>query len=98
MAPYDNEKAELWNYIENMVNNINKPWVMIRDLNEILSTDEKLGGHQIGSSSINFLKNFMNITGAIDLGFTGNIYTWKNNRSGLARIRQRLDRALSNDD
>lgn len=70
---------------------------MIGDFNEIHSSNEKFGGRSFESNSHCYLDNFMDITGSIDLGFQGNVFTWRNNRVGLGHIRQRLDRALSND-
>lgn len=95
--PYEHEKPLFWNQLENLVMNINSPWIMIGDLNEILTSDEKFGGRSLGSCSRNYLENFMNNTGTIDLGFNGHMFTWRNNRLGLAHIRQRLDRAVAND-
>lgn len=71
--------------------------MMIGDLNEILTSDEKFGGRPCGSSSINYLENFMLNTGTIDLGYKGSTFTWRNNRIGLGHIRQCLDRAIAND-
>lgn len=34
--------------------------------------------------------------GMIDLGFEGPAYTWCNKRGGVARIQERLDRAMAN--
>lgn len=95
--PHSNQKKFFWNQLETMVNSINEPWAMIGDLNEILSSDEKLGGRSIGSMSNNYLNDFLQNTGSIDLGFSGNSYTWRNNRIGLSHIRQRLDRVIAND-
>ncbi|PKI61172.1 hypothetical protein CRG98_018403 [Punica granatum] len=36
--------------------------------------------------------------GCIDLGFTGNPFTWRNKRVGLASVKQRLDRAIANNE
>lgn len=72
-------------------------WLIVRDLNEVLNSDEKWGGRCVGSSSRNFLENFMIETDFTDLGFKENKYTWRNNRYGNQHIRQRLDRAIANE-
>lgn len=64
------------------------PWVVIGDLNELLSADEK---HL-------FFKHFMETSRGIDLGFFGKSFTWENNQEGLACIKGRLDWAVANKD
>lgn len=95
--PFDIDKSDFWSDHEYMVNNLNKHWLMIRDLSEILNSNEKFGGRNICSSSQNSLEVFMNNTGYIDLGCSENKFTWKNNRHGSSHIKQRLDRALANE-
>lgn len=36
--------------------------------------------------------------GLIDLGFTGPSFTWCNKRKGLAKVQERIDRAMANSD
>lgn len=79
--------------MENMVNNIHESWMMISDLGEILSFDEKFRGCNFGSTSCNYLEIFMLNTGSIDLGFSGNIFILRNNKSGPLNI---VDRAIVN--
>ena len=47
-----------------------------------------------GSSSSNWLKDFVTSIGAIDLGFNGPRFTWSNKMVGLANIKERLDRGF----
>lgn len=42
------------------------------------------------------LNNFMEEMGGIDLGYSGNEFTWCNRREGWRNINDRLDRAVSN--
>lgn len=42
-----------------------------------------------------YLKNFHENTGGIDLGFNGRKFTWENKREGIARIKERIDRAVA---
>lgn len=41
-----------------------------------------------------FLKPFLQASRGIDLGFSGMRFTWSNGRSGLACIREKIDRAV----
>nr|POF23631.1 hypothetical protein CFP56_78907 [Quercus suber] len=80
--------------LENMVLSFSGPWIVIGDLNCIKRANEKRGGRSILESSINYLRDFMAKTGAIDLGFNGPSFTWSNRREGLANIKECLDQCL----
>lgn len=95
--PYLNQKEKFWSDLSQMSNNIVEPWMLIGDFNEVLTASEKRGGKHLGTTSRKYLMNFIENSGCIDLGFVGNPFTWRNKRGGLAHIRQRLDRALAND-
>lgn len=61
------------------------------DFNCIKGSNEQRGAHCVTEGSVNSLKNFINNTGAIDLGFNGPSFTWSNKREGLVKIKERLD-------
>ncbi|KAG8375096.1 hypothetical protein BUALT_Bualt10G0064800 [Buddleja alternifolia] len=74
------------------------PVVLIGDFNAIVSQSEKKGGRSFASSSSNPFLNDLNNLNLLDLGFTGNPFTWSNRRGGDANIQLRLDRAVANPD
>ncbi|XP_031391078.1 uncharacterized protein LOC116203481 [Punica granatum] len=96
--PYSHAKPVFWAELTDIANTIDKPWLIVGDFNEICYASDKIGGRNFTSSFRSFLDTFLSQSGCIDLGFTGNPFTWRNKRMGLAFIRQRLDRALANDD
>jgi hypothetical protein len=61
----------------------------------ILNQSEKTGGLPYASSSRDYFHSFMNIFGMVDLGFSGNPFTWSNHREWRSLIKQRLDRGLA---
>lgn len=69
--------------------------MVIRDLNEFISADKKLGGRSIWRRIL-YLKKFIENVGGIDLGFIGKRYTWENNHEGFAYIKERLDWGVAN--
>ena len=73
-------------------------WLLTGDLNAILSLEEKRGGRNFGSSSHNDFVDFVQDFGLVDLEYNGNPFTWCNKRNGRNRIKERLDRGLSNHD
>lgn len=72
--PYQREKKEFWSTLTNIIKTIEKPWVLIRDLNEVVDEEEKFGGHSIWQRML-FLKSFMDDIVTVDLGFVGSKYT-----------------------
>lgn len=70
-------------------------WACIGDFNEVRDQSEKLGGRKVNSINNFFLNNFLDNVNGVDIGFSGNSFTWCNRKGGLANIRERLDRVVS---
>jgi hypothetical protein len=77
-----------------LISSFSGPWLLIGDLNSIYCNDEKRGGRMGSNCLSTWLKDFIDETGAIDLGFCGPKFTLSNRREGLANIKERLDRGL----
>jgi len=94
-SPYASGKPEFWDNMMQLGANLTVPWLCIGDFNMILSQQDKMGGLPYASSSTDSFTGFVNLFGMIDLGFTGNPFTWSNHRDGHQLIRQRLDRGMA---
>ncbi|KAI0496458.1 hypothetical protein KFK09_022775 [Dendrobium nobile] len=67
------------------------------DFNCLLNNNEKKGGKNfVFSQGPQEMKVFMTNNDYHDIGFSGPNYTWCNNKEGLARIWERLDRIWLN--
>ncbi|XP_026435806.1 uncharacterized protein LOC113333598 [Papaver somniferum] len=95
-SPYRKLKLKSWNIIKQMAGNVDKPWLVIGDLNVVLHEEEKKSRFAFKKNEAKFFNNLINKCNLIDLGFTGYTYTWNNNRQEDDNIEQRLDRALVN--
>ncbi|KAG0452170.1 hypothetical protein HPP92_026103 [Vanilla planifolia] len=75
----------------------NEPLLVAGDFNLILAPEEKQGGRRFlyGKDQQDFA-DIMQELQLVDLGFSGNRFTWSNGKQGGARILERLDRALMN--
>ena len=72
------------------------PWLVAGDLNEVLNSNEKMGGKSVSHGQGRLCKDWMVANSLMDLGFQGPRFTWTNGRDGGAVIKERLDRALAN--
>lgn len=90
-----NEKGDFWNMLCLLIKEGSTNWACIGDFNEVLTQVERQGGHPVTSSKNFLLQLFLDEVQGVDIGFTGNKYTWCNKRGGLANIRERLDRVIS---
>ena len=78
-----------------LLNSCQCPWVCIGDFNFTTNDKETLRGKRCGgSSATNYLKELIFKFGAIDLGFSGNSFTWARGRWGSLAIKIRLDRGI----
>ncbi|TMX01065.1 hypothetical protein EJD97_025277, partial [Solanum chilense] len=89
-------RRPLWERLYH-ISNMGSPWCTIGDFNVITSTDEKHGGIPYNmNKSLEFI-DIIEACGIMDIGYSGQHYTWCNQRSDEARVWKRLDRAMVND-
>lgn len=88
-------REEFWNILCSLVNSGSKMWACIGDFNEVCDQSEKLGGREANSKNNFFLKFFRDDVNGVDIGFSGNTFTWCNKRGCLANIRERLNRVIT---
>jgi hypothetical protein len=86
---------DFWTTLVDFGDNCDFPWLCIGDFNAITAQHDKLGGRPFPMFSRNTFSSFMNQFGMIDLGFSGNPYTWSNHRQGHCLIKERLDRGIA---
>ena len=87
-----------WHFLDTLSTQCNLPWVVLGDFNEILFSNEKLGGVVCEVKQIVAFRECLNRCGLVDLGFIGQKYTWCNERFGGERTKLRLDRAVANEE
>lgn len=95
--PDTNKRYISWQLINSLSKQCNIPWVVFDDFNEILFSDEKLGGAERESKQMEAFRNCLNRCGLRDLGFIGQKYTRCNRRFGGERTKLRLDKAVANE-
>ena len=94
--PKEHRKHESWEYLRHLHSRDSLPWLCLGDYNEILSSDEKQGRVP---RSLRRMKEFWSALlhcRLIDLGFNGNIFTWRNGRPSIEFVQERLVRACAN--
>nr|XP_027103110.1 uncharacterized protein LOC113724399 [Coffea arabica] len=70
------------------------PLLFHGDFNVILYAEEKRGGRPFRRAESEDFHAFIQDLDLTDVGFSGNLFTWCNNRQGRARVWKRLDRVL----
>ncbi|XP_028089245.1 uncharacterized protein LOC114289680 [Camellia sinensis] len=97
-SPHFNLRRDLWDNLKLFADNHNFSWLIVGDFNEILSNADKFGGRAINPYRSQRFKSCIDHCGLMDLGFSGPCFTWTNLRQASGIIRERLDRALCNND
>lgn len=71
---------------------------MLGDFNEILSSQDKLGGNSLNPRRVQLFKECLDTCGMVDLGFHGPRFTLVNKREAGYYIQERLDKGFGNAD
>ncbi|XP_059288842.1 uncharacterized protein LOC132042262 [Lycium ferocissimum] len=91
-------REQLWDHMRAFASTISNPWMVCGDFNSILGPEEKLGGTAYKlSKSLNFIECLTDC-GLVDMGYSGNAFTWCNERKMEDIIWKRLDRMVANDE
>lgn len=76
-----------------------RPWLCVGDFNEILASNEKVGGAARPQHYLDGFRDALIQCGLRDIGFEGDMFTWRNHSKELRTyICERLDRAVANDE
>ena len=93
--PYYSKKKKAWGNLFALLESHQGPWACIGDFNFIINDDEQSGGRKGGTSATNYLKELLFEFNAVDLGFSGNKFTWAKGRWGNTVVKRRLDRGVA---
>lgn len=77
-CPERNRRRESWNLLKSLSDELNLPWCVIRDFNDMIYIDEKMG-----RMAHPYHEGFTEIVlecGLRDLGFVGEKFTWEKSR------------------
>ncbi|XP_026459111.1 uncharacterized protein LOC113359741 [Papaver somniferum] len=88
-----------WNYLKQLSESDNKPWLLVGDFNFILNVSEKQGGIPENSLASDFVRNTLSLLNMHDVFSFGNLFTWCNRRfkNPSELIFEKLDRGFIND-
>ncbi|XP_072074464.1 uncharacterized protein [Arachis hypogaea] len=96
-SPQEAQRKEMWELLHNISRNMNLPWLMIDDFNDIAEQSEKKGGGENDAYACRRFRGWIDKCNLIDVGYSGSRFTWKGGiREGQERVYKRLDRALCN--
>ncbi|KAK4710274.1 hypothetical protein R3W88_004787 [Solanum pinnatisectum] len=90
------ERLELWDEMEDIAQQHQKPWMIGGDFNVILNEEEKQGGLPFMQREAMEFAQCINNCGLIELKYSGSNFTWWNGRIEEHCIFKRLDRVMGN--
>ncbi|KAI9117064.1 hypothetical protein K1719_012063 [Acacia pycnantha] len=96
-SPNEQKRHNLWEMLYNISVEVEEPWLLAGDFNEIKSPMEQKGGGRINEVRCRNFNEWIQDCCLIDLEANGPFFTWKGPKwEGLERVYKRLDRCLCN--
>ncbi|XP_058752429.1 uncharacterized protein LOC131625599 [Vicia villosa] len=89
------ERKKLWKHIENIGDDLQGPWSIMGDFNNVLCSTDKIGGRLVKEYEYSYLIKMMEKNGLYEMESKGDKYTWFNNHVDGA-IYSRIDRVIAN--
>lgn len=83
-----------WSLLRQLHGDPNTPWLVSGDFNAILNHSQKDGGRLTFEGEIDAFQQVLDECSLMDLGFVGELFTWKNRRAGRETICECLDRVV----
>ena len=84
--PEEQRKQESWQFLKHLHSRDDVPWVCIGDFNEILSASKKQGRLLRHPRFMEEFRSTLLHCGLVDMGYKGNIFTWRNGRPGAVFV------------
>ncbi|KAA3453178.1 reverse transcriptase [Gossypium australe] len=95
-SPYPQEKEDSWNLLRRLRQQVDQPWLVCGDFNEIMYGFEKKGGLPREEKRMEAFRNVLEDCQLMDVGYTGNWFTWERGNLPKTNILERLDRGVAN--
>lgn len=95
-SPRYAERLLLWNNLTRVADFHSLHWIIAGDFNEVLMSEDKLGGRPVNISRAINLQECLNTCAMIDLGFSRLRFTWTNRQPLSTLIQERIDRFFVN--
>lgn len=79
-SPRFEERKLLWKNLASIASFHHLPWIILGGFNELLTSEDKLGGNPLSPRRVQLFKECLDCCGMVDLGFHGPRFTWVNKR------------------
>ncbi|XP_074274081.1 uncharacterized protein LOC141597513 [Silene latifolia] len=89
------DRVPLWNAL--LRNRVTGPWIVLGDFNNVMFSNERLGGIVKDDEMFPF-QSTVNNCDLHDMKTTGAFFTWNNKQPSATRVFSRIDRVLINGD
>jgi hypothetical protein len=89
-------RADSWELLKFLSTCHPVPWLCAGDFNEVVTQEEKEGSNLRKESQMTGFREALEACRLGDLGFSGSPFTWSNRRSDGTFTKERLDRAVAN--
>ncbi|XP_061352346.1 uncharacterized protein LOC133297248 [Gastrolobium bilobum] len=76
-SPREVRRSVLWDELKRLGSNMNEPWLVGGDFNEIVAATEKKGGSPPNYAKCQAFKDILDECQLEDLGFTGSKFSWQ---------------------
>ncbi|KAK7255554.1 hypothetical protein RIF29_28967 [Crotalaria pallida] len=89
-------KYQTWSLLTSVAKDIDKPWMVIGDINQVLGPEDKTGGNPVDLLEIDTARICLEVCNLKEIEWCGSRFTWSNRRKHPDSIEEHLDRAFSN--
>ncbi|MBA0818435.1 hypothetical protein Gohar_021253 [Gossypium harknessii] len=89
---------ESWNLLRRLCNQVEYPWLVCGDFNEILYGYEKKGGLAREERRMEAFRKVLEDCSLVDVGYSGNWFTWERGNLPETNIQERLDRGVATEE
>ncbi|XP_058784644.1 uncharacterized protein LOC131659472 [Vicia villosa] len=88
-------RKKLWKDLEDIDKNQTGPWCTVGDFNNVMSSQDRIGGNTVTETEYEDLNIMVENTGLGEMDSKGEFYTWTNKQANNP-IYSRIDRLLAN--
>ncbi|KAK7268410.1 hypothetical protein RIF29_21108 [Crotalaria pallida] len=89
-------KYQTWALLASMAKDVDEPWLVIGDINQVLGPENKMEGNPVDLAEIDNARTCLEVCNMKDIDWVGQKFTWCNRRKQPDTIEEHIDKAFSN--